>query len=256
MFSILVKILQTDKGKALVKKHDSDRDAQAILAELHQFQTSSELASNEITRLITYLTNLRLNDSWKGTTQQFLYHFNEKLWLLNSLVPSSERLPDSCRLSFLKITIAQIPDLRCAHIVDGIMKTWSGTKTSMTYEEYYDLLHDAAFHLDQSTKQSSRNCHVQIHEVDPFTDKVNFDEPEDSSPPLSYEIYMTSFKTGPQATPVKIFIPHVLWEKFTEADKKLIIDNKKIPKKPASATHGQKLASPFSLQTHDHSAPG
>ena len=85
---------------------------------------------------------------------------------------------------------------------------------------------------------------MQVHEVDPFTDEVNFDKPEDSSPPLSYEVYMTSFKTGEQGTPVKIFIPYVLWEKFTEADKKLIIEyNKRIPEKPAN--HGQKLASPL-----------
>ena len=31
----------------------------------------------------------------------------------------------------------------------------SGTKSSMTYEEYYDLLPDTAFHLDQSTSRTA-----------------------------------------------------------------------------------------------------
>ena len=40
--------------------------------------------------LTTYITNLSLTDSWKGTTHQFLSHFKEKHCLLDSLIPLLE----------------------------------------------------------------------------------------------------------------------------------------------------------------------
>ena len=46
----------------------------------------------------TYVTNLKLTDNWRGTTTQFLLHFKEQLWLLDSLVLMDEQLPDSTRI--------------------------------------------------------------------------------------------------------------------------------------------------------------
>ena len=132
--------------------------------------------------------NLRLNGSWKGTTKHFLYHFNQKLQLLDSLVPSSERLPDSSCLSFLKIASAQVP---------GAFTLWMASWKPVWYQELNDIwgiLWSPSWYslpLGPIHKQNCRNCHVQVHEVDPFTDELNFDEPEDSSPPLPYEVYMT-----------------------------------------------------------------
>ena len=63
--------LQTDKGRELVKEFEGD--ARSILAKLHHYHTQSD-AQHEVVTLTTYITNLSLSDSWKGTTRQFLGH--------------------------------------------------------------------------------------------------------------------------------------------------------------------------------------
>ena len=44
VYSVLIKVLLTDYGKAIVREHETDRDAQSILAKLHQHHTDSELS--------------------------------------------------------------------------------------------------------------------------------------------------------------------------------------------------------------------
>ena len=42
VYAVLLKTLQTDYGRALVREHEHDKDAQQILYELHQHHTNSE----------------------------------------------------------------------------------------------------------------------------------------------------------------------------------------------------------------------
>ena len=76
VYSVLVTSLQTDKGRELVKEFEGD--ARSILLKLHHCHTQSNVAQHEVVTLTTYITNLSLTDSWKGTTRQFLSHFKGK----------------------------------------------------------------------------------------------------------------------------------------------------------------------------------
>ena len=106
MYSVPVISLQTEQGKKLVKEYEDD--AQIILSELHENHTNSEMAQHAIVELTSYITNLHLTDTWKGTTQQFLAHFNEKLCPLDSFVPYSDHLPESTWLVCLPPTSCSI----------------------------------------------------------------------------------------------------------------------------------------------------
>ena len=99
VYSVLVTSLQTEKGRELVKEFE--RDARSIILKLHHYHTKSNVAQHDIITLTTDITNLTLNDSWKGTVSQFLSHFKEKLRLLDSLVPVSDQLPETTRITFL-----------------------------------------------------------------------------------------------------------------------------------------------------------
>ena len=90
VYSVLVASLQTEKGRELVKEFEGD--ARSIILKLHHHHTKSNVAQHDIITLTTDITNLTLNDSWKGTVRQFLSHFKEKLRLLDSLVPISDQL--------------------------------------------------------------------------------------------------------------------------------------------------------------------
>ena len=72
--------------------------------------------------MTTEITNLTLNDSWKGTVRQFLSHFKEKLRLLDSLVPVSDQLPETTRITFLLRTVQQNHDLRQIHVMDSVWR--------------------------------------------------------------------------------------------------------------------------------------
>ena len=61
--------------------------------------TPSLIAQCEIVELTTYITNLRLTDSWKTTTQQLFIHFKEKLCLWDSLVEESDEISKTCLAS-------------------------------------------------------------------------------------------------------------------------------------------------------------
>ena len=120
VYSVLVASLQTEKGRELVKEFEGD--ARSIILKLHHYHTKSNVAQHDIITLTTDITNLTLNDSWKGTVRQFLSHFKEKLRLLDSLVPVSDQLPETTRITFLQRAVQQNHDLRQIHVMDSVWR--------------------------------------------------------------------------------------------------------------------------------------
>ena len=118
VYSVLVTSVQTEKGRELVKEFEGD--ARSIILKLHHSNTKSNNAQHDIITLPTDITNLTLNDSWKGAVRQFLSHFKEKLRLLDSLVPVSDQLPETTRITFLQIAVQQNHDLRQIHVMNSV----------------------------------------------------------------------------------------------------------------------------------------
>ena len=81
LYSVLISSLKTDFSEALVKDHEGD--AQLILELLHDHHTgNSQYSRSEINRITKYLTNIKLDDTWRGTNESFLMHYNDQLRLL------------------------------------------------------------------------------------------------------------------------------------------------------------------------------
>ena len=69
MYFVFDRNLKTDKGKALVRQHEVDRDAQAIYRALCEHASKSTKAALDASDILSYITSARLGDgSWKGTT--------------------------------------------------------------------------------------------------------------------------------------------------------------------------------------------
>ena len=83
-------------------------------------------------------------------------HYNDQLHLLDSLVDSGEKLPDNARVTFLESAVESVPDLRCVKITDNVLQAQLGSTRPISYRSYFDLLKDAAFHLDQATKRGNK----------------------------------------------------------------------------------------------------
>ena len=104
LYSVLISSFKTEFSEALVKDHEGD--AQLILELLHEHHTgNSQYSRSEINRITKYLTNIKLDDTWRGTNESFLMHYNDQLRLLDSLVHSDEKLPDNTESPFLSLQL-------------------------------------------------------------------------------------------------------------------------------------------------------
>ena len=265
VYSVLVTSLQTEKGRELVKEFEGD--ARSIILQLHHYHTKSNVAQHDIITLTTDITNLTLNDSWNGTVRQFLSHFKEKLRLLDSLVPVSDQLPETTRITFLQRAVQQNHDLRQIHVMDAVWRFKTDSTDALTFDTYYNLLWDAAhqYDLHQVKKGPQRKAFFsQQEEISDDDEYANAEEqfstdpePEEHSP---YSVYQSSFHPK---MPQKSFLPPNIWETLSESTKQMIIEhNKKVKlNNPTPYPSGSKTKpnptlgkpTPAPQQVHQHS---
>ena len=229
VYSVLVTSLQTEKGREFVKEFEGD--ARSIILKLHHYHTKSNVAQHDIITLTTEITNLALNDNWKGTVRQFLSHFKEKLRLLDSLVPVSDQLPETTRITFLQRAVQQNHDLRQIHVMDSVWRFKTESTDALTFDTYYNRLWDAAhqYDLHQVKKGHQRKAFFSHQEETSDDDEyANAEEqfstdtePEEHSP---YSVYQSSFHPK---VPQKSFLPHHIWETLSESTKQMITENSK-----------------------------
>ena len=265
VYSVLVTSLQTEKGRELVKEFEGD--ARSIILQLHHYHTKSNVAQHDIITLTTDVTNFTLNDSWKGTVRQFLSHFKEKIRLLDSLVPVSDQLPETTRVTFLQRAVQQNHDLRQIHVMDSVWRFKTDSTDAFTFDTYYNLLWDAAhqYDLHQVKKGPQRKAffsqQVEISDDDEYAnaeEQFSTDpEPEEHSP---YSVYQSSFHPK---MPQKSFLPPNIWDTLSESTKQMIFEhNKKVKlNNPTPYPSGSKTKpnptlgkpTPAPQQVHQHS---
>ena len=265
VYSVLVTSLQTEKGRELVKEFEGD--ARSIILKLHHYHTKSNVAQHDIITLTTEITNLTLNDSWKGTVRQFLSHFKEKLRLLDSLVPVSDQLPEITRLTFLQRAVQQNHDLRQIDVMDSVWRFKTDSTEALTFDTYYNLLWDAAhqYDLHQTKKGPQRKAfsspQEDINEVDEYANaEEQFSTDPETVEHSPYSVYQSSFHPK---MPQKSFLPRHIWETLSESTKQMIIEhNKKVKvNNPTTYPSGSTTkpnptlgkSTPTPKQVHQHS---
>ena len=80
-------MLTSEMGKTFVRKHLDNMNAQRVWEEFATHMTT------EKHRLHTYVTTTVLDKSWKGTTEQFILHFNEQFRQLDEVSPLRNLCP-------------------------------------------------------------------------------------------------------------------------------------------------------------------
>ena len=154
MFSVFNAILQTDMGKTIVRRHLANTDAQAVWKELSEHMRTSSKGASEKRRLTQYVTNTVLDDNFKGTTEQFVLHFNEQLMQLDEISEDSEKLPPTVKLTRLETTVRSINDLWIVETLEELQSTTygHGSSSSLSCDTYYDLLINACIRYDKIKK--------------------------------------------------------------------------------------------------------
>ena len=148
--------LQTDMGKTIVRRHLTTTDAQAVWRELSEHMRTSSKGASQKRRLSQYVTNTDLDDNFKGTTEQFVLHFNEQFRQLNEISDDSEKLSPTKKYTLLQTAVRSIDDLRIVEPLDEFQCTIQGHKssTSLSYQTFYDLLINAFVRYDKTKKSN------------------------------------------------------------------------------------------------------
>ena len=171
-------------------------------------------------------------------------HYNDQLCLLDSLVDSDEKLPDNERVTFLESAVESVPDLRHVKITDNVLQAQLDSTRPISYRSYFDLLKDAAFHLEQATKRGNKIRHTNVHFSGPNDEDEHQNLSSDdnqviqqenvcSEPPepLSYSLFQSHFQGSSTSNTQKIFLPKPIWEKLSKDQQQMIIDhNRSLPK--------------------------
>ena len=214
MFSVFNANLQTDMGKTIVRRHLAHTDAQAVWKELSEHMRTSSKGASEKRRLTQYVTNTVLDDNFKGTTEQFVLHFNEQFRQLEEISEDDERLPPTVKLTLLQTAVRSINDLRIVETLDEFQSTTHGhgSSTSLSYDTYYDLLINACVRYDKTKKANigkRRNVYTtNIDEtyLDPPTACIDHvpDSPYggiDLPPDEFYQVHALSSRHPPSQRP-------------------------------------------------------
>ena len=145
MFSVFDKHLLTDMGKTIVRKYVYTTDAQSVWKDFQDHMKSSSKGASEKRRLTQYVTNTTLDDNYKGTTEQFVLHFNEQFRQLEEISDPSEHFPPQIKLQLWQNAVRPIDDLRIVETLDEFQSitTGYGRSSSLKYQTYYDLLINA-----------------------------------------------------------------------------------------------------------------
>ena len=109
------------------------------------------------------------DDNNKGTTNQFVLHFNEQFRQLEEISEESEHFPPQIKLQLLQNAVSPINDLRIVETLDGFQSitTGYGRSSSLKYQTCYDLLINACVRYDR-TKKANITKRGHIYQT-PFT---------------------------------------------------------------------------------------
>ena len=177
MYKVFNETLLTDMGRTKVRKYLKTTDAQAVWKEYSEYMTTSSKGASEKRKITQYLTNTVLDSQFRGTTQQFVLHFNEQFRRLDDLTDISERMPESIKMALLQNAVKDIPQLSIVETLDEYTSTtWgNGSFTHLNYSSYYNLLINACVRYD-ATKTSTPSKRRNVYEASGTQDFNTFEE--------------------------------------------------------------------------------
>jgi hypothetical protein len=161
MYAVFDKTLQTDRGKKHVREHEEDFNAEGVYQKLSEFYTTSTNARVSASTTLSCITSAKI-ESWKGTTEAFILHWQDQIRLCDTLVPTDSHFSENQKRTMLENAVASVAPLRA--IKDQHDQHFSHSGQELSYEQYSNLLLSAAtnygIQFSSSTTQSSRKVYV------------------------------------------------------------------------------------------------
>ena len=182
MYSVFNKCLLSDMGKTIMRKHLDTINAHFVWEEFAIHMTTSAKGKAEKHRLHTYVMTTVLDKSWRGTTEQFVLHFNEEFRQLGEVSPTEESLPYTTRLTLLQTAVHNIPELRMVETMEEFISLSSTTPgPTMGYDNYLTLLQNPCIRYDGSQKSRSSPTSRAAYQHDMSPDPYEYLHHQDYS---------------------------------------------------------------------------
>ena len=111
----------------MVKEFEGD--AGSILSKLHHYHTQSNDAQHEVVTLTIIspiLVSLTVGKEQPDNP-------SEKNSLLDSLVPDTDMIPETVRITFLQRAVQQNHDLSQIHVLDSVWRSRTGSTGKFTF---------------------------------------------------------------------------------------------------------------------------
>ncbi|KAG7344871.1 reverse transcriptase RNA-dependent DNA polymerase [Nitzschia inconspicua] len=165
VYDVLHRVVKTDKGREIIRKHFSTKDAQKAYEELHTHSQRSAGALISTNEIYQYLIHADITE-WSGYTEKFLLHWFEQVRLYENNADPSAFLSDTQKLQLLANAVQGHPTLCLVQDqLDAI--TAYDPKKKPTIEQYKSLLFNAAVRKDRNLKGGSKKSiarRVYMHE--------------------------------------------------------------------------------------------
>ena len=156
MYTVFNKCLLSYMGKTIVRKPLDNMNAQRVWEEFASHITTSSKGKAEKCRLHAYVTTTVLDKSLKGTTEQYVLHFNEQFRQLDDVFPPEESLPYTTIITLLQTAAHNIPELRIFETMEEFISLSSITfGPTMGYDNYLTLLQNDCIRYDSNLKSRS-----------------------------------------------------------------------------------------------------
>jgi hypothetical protein len=155
MYSVFDAKIKTNKGIAIVRSHEVDRDAQAVWKELSTYQTTSTSGVLARGELLGFLTTFKLSPTtWKGSYNGFLVNYQDKLREHERLAPVSHHFADDVKVSFIQAAVSQVKELDL--VKTQVQLSVAIGNTAPNFLGYMTLLASAAATLDAAQANRPR----------------------------------------------------------------------------------------------------
>jgi hypothetical protein len=165
LYAVLESKVETAKGKATIRKHESTFDAQKAYAELQNHHLTSTKASLNSVKILGYITSDKIGDgSWHGTAENCILNWQEQIHLYERLTPTSSQFSDEQKLTMLQTDVHPLQELRQVKATAALLKVH--TKQDLDYEAYTSLLLSTASDYDSKHGVSKGKRQVYAHELE------------------------------------------------------------------------------------------
>jgi hypothetical protein len=181
MYAVFEKIVQTDRGRAIVRQFESTFDAQKVYAALVMHHLQSTMAQMDASELMGYLATARFGTgAWQQNAQAFVDNWLDKVRLYERI--ADEPFSDKMKKIMLENAVSGVSELR--QVKNNADLDTVRTGKPLTFDQYWVTLLSACTAYDKTAQlamtKPKRNVMVHEWSLDDVGQQPS-DEPEEFS---------------------------------------------------------------------------